>query len=81
MRYLKGTLELGLHYTKGSLELQGLCDSDWAGSLDDKKSTMGYCIFLGPCLISWPAKKQLVVARSNSETEYRAMAFIVTELY
>jgi hypothetical protein len=57
LRYLKGTITFGLHYTQGPLHLNGYCDSDWAGSLDDRKSTTGYGIYLGPCLISWAAKK------------------------
>jgi hypothetical protein len=35
LRYLKGTTTYGLHYTKGSLQLNGYCDSDWARSPDD----------------------------------------------
>ncbi|XP_059451010.1 uncharacterized mitochondrial protein AtMg00810-like [Corylus avellana] len=77
LHYLKGTVAYGLHYTKGSLQLNGFCDSDWAGSLDDRKSTTGYGIYLGPCLISWTAKKQAVVAKSNTEAEYRSMALVV----
>jgi hypothetical protein len=57
LRYLKGTLNFGLCYTRGSLQLNGYCDSDWAGSPDDRKSTTGYGIYIGPCLISWAAKK------------------------
>jgi hypothetical protein len=81
LRYLKGTVEFGLHYTRGSLQLNGYCDSDWAGSPDDRKSTTGYGIYLGPCLISWAAKKQAVIARSSTEAEYRSMALTVAEMY
>jgi transposase InsO family protein len=81
LRYLKGTPTFGLHYTKGSLQVNGYCDSDWANSPDDRKSTTGYGIHLGPCLISWAAKKQAVVAKSSTEAEYRSMAIAVAELY
>jgi hypothetical protein len=81
LRYLKGTLHFGLHYTRGSLHLNGYCDSNWAGSPDDRISTTGYGIFLGPCLISWAAKKQSVVAKSSTEAEYRSMALTVAEMY
>ena len=81
LRYLKGTLQFGLQFNKGSLQLNGFCDSDWAGNPDDRKSTSGYCIYLGSCLISWAAKKQSVVARSSTEAEYRSMAHTVAELY
>jgi hypothetical protein len=81
LRYLKGTLDFGLHYTKGSFTLHGFCDSDWAGNPDDCRSTTGYGIFFGSNLISWSAKKQTVVSRSSTEAEYRAMAITTADLY
>jgi hypothetical protein len=47
----------GLLYTKGSLQLQAFCDSDWAGSPDDRHSTSDFGVFFGNCLVSWSAKK------------------------
>ncbi|KAL6347793.1 hypothetical protein AAG906_026322 [Vitis piasezkii] len=41
LRYLKGTIDLGLWYTKGEQTLQAFCDSDWAGNPDDRRSTTG----------------------------------------
>jgi histone deacetylase 1/2 len=56
-RYLKGTLNVGLHYIRTPVhELRGFCDADWAGCRDDRRSTTGFAIFLGPNLISWGAK-------------------------
>ncbi|RVW58434.1 Retrovirus-related Pol polyprotein from transposon RE1 [Vitis vinifera] len=81
LRYLKGTIDLGLWYTKGEQTLQAFCDSDWAGNPDDRRSTTGYGVFFGSCLISWTAKKQSVVARSSTEAEYRALAITTAELY
>ena len=81
LRYLKGTITHGLFFSKGSLSLHAFCDSDWAGSLDDRRSTTGFGIFLGSCLVSWSAKKQSVVARSSTEAEYRAMAVTTADLY
>jgi hypothetical protein len=66
---------------KGSLHLNGFCDFDWASSLDDRKFMTGYGIYLGPCLISWVAKKQVVVAKSSTEAEYLSMALTVAEMY
>ena len=81
LRYLKGTPDHGLFYSKGSLQLNAFCDSDWAGSLDDRRSTSGFSVFLGDCLISWSAKKQAVVSRSSTEAEYRSLAITTAELY
>ncbi|XP_020684057.1 uncharacterized protein LOC110100751 [Dendrobium catenatum] len=72
--YLKGTTSLGLFLPKTDLNLTAFADSDWAGDAIDRKSTTGYCIFLGSALISWSVKKQSTVARSSTEAEYRSLA-------
>ncbi|KAF5482102.1 hypothetical protein F2P56_002694 [Juglans regia] len=81
LRYLKGTIDLGLWYTKGEQTLQAFCDSDWAGNPNDRRSTTGYGVFFGSCLILWTAKKQSVVARSSTEAEYKALTITTAELY
>ncbi|KAL5731873.1 hypothetical protein ACHQM5_004561 [Ranunculus cassubicifolius] len=80
LRYLKGTLSHGLTISKGPSLITAFCDSDWAGSSCDRRSTTGICVFLGPNLISWHAKKQPTVARSSTEAEYRALAYTAAEL-
>ena len=81
LRYLKGTLYQGLHYpVSNDLCLNAYCDSDWAACAYSRKSLSGYCIYLGPCLISWKTKKQTTVSKSSAEAEYRAMANTVCEL-
>ena len=48
MRYLKGTLDFGLYYNiDHDFRLVGYTDSDWAGSVSDRKSTSGCCFSLG----------------------------------
>ena len=47
-------------------------DSDWVGSLDDRKSTSGYIFCLGSNVIAWNSKKQKTVALSSAEAEYIA---------
>ncbi|KAL0402497.1 UNVERIFIED_CONTAM: Retrovirus-related Pol polyprotein from transposon TNT 1-94 [Sesamum latifolium] len=52
--------------------LVGYTDSDWAGSIDDRKSTSGYIFCLGKNVISWSSRKQKSVALSSAEAEYIA---------
>ncbi|XP_026452224.1 uncharacterized protein LOC113352640 [Papaver somniferum] len=81
LRYLKGTLHQGLHFSSTSdLKLKAYSDSDWAGDVTDRLSTTGYCMFLGNALISWHSKKQSVVSRSSAEAEYRALAHTTSEI-
>jgi hypothetical protein len=75
LRYLKGSPGKGLMFKSyGHLKVEGYCDADWANSLDDRRSTSGYCVFVGGNLVSWRSKKQPAVSRSTAEAEYRAMS-------
>lgn len=75
LRYLKETVTHGLFLSRcSSLRLHAYFDADWAGCIDDHKSTWGYAIFLGPNFISWSARKQSTIAQSSTELEYRALA-------
>ena len=81
MRYIKRTPGQGLLYEdKGSTQIVGFCDADWAGSPIDRHSTSGYCVSIGGNLVSWKSKKQNVVARSSVEAKYRAMTVATCEL-
>ncbi|KAI5399506.1 hypothetical protein KIW84_064736 [Lathyrus oleraceus] len=84
LRYLSGTSKLGLLLSPANpnvaLSLRAYSDSDWANDPDDRRSTSGTCIFIGPNLISWSSKKQTLVARSSAEAEYRALAHTTSEL-
>jgi hypothetical protein len=79
LRYLTSTLEHGLSF-RGGIELVGYSDADWAGDIDSRRSTSGYCFMLGSSLISWKSKKQNSVATSSTEAEYRAYLDTCCEL-
>ncbi|XP_020675280.1 uncharacterized protein LOC110094395 [Dendrobium catenatum] len=74
LRYIQGTWHFGLPITKSDLQLRTFSDADWAGDPLSRKSTTGHCTFLGTTLVSWAVKKQTTVARSSTESEYRALA-------
>ncbi|RVW88769.1 Retrovirus-related Pol polyprotein from transposon RE1 [Vitis vinifera] len=81
LRYIKSTPGQGVLYeNRGHTQVVGYTDADWAGSPTDRRSTSGYCVFIGGNLISWKSKKQDVVARSSAEAEYRAMTLATCEL-
>lgn len=62
------------------MDINGYADADWAGSVQDRRSTSGYFTFVGGNLVTWRSKKQEVVARSSDEAEYRGMAKAICEL-
>ncbi|KAK2981110.1 hypothetical protein RJ640_021164 [Escallonia rubra] len=73
LRYIAGTRDFGLWYSQVSnFRLVGFSDSDWAGCLDDRRSTSGSIFNLGSGAITWTSKRQATVALSSSEAEYIA---------
>lgn len=65
---------------RGHLQIETYTDADWAGSVVDRRSTSGYCSFVGGNLVTWRSKKQSVVARSSAEAEFRALAQGICEI-
>jgi hypothetical protein len=81
LQYLKATPGRGILFKRGgSLTMEAYTDADYAGSLSDRRSTIGYCTFLCGNLVTWRSKKQSVVARSSVEAEFRTMAPRICEL-
>lgn len=75
LRYLKGTLGFGIMYKReGESELIGYTDSDYAGDVDDCKSTSGYAFLMSGGAVAWSSKKQPIVTLSSTEAEYVAAA-------
>lgn len=73
LRYLQGTKDLMLTYQRTSLlDVVGFCDADFAGCIDDKKSTTGYIFMMAGGAVSWKSVKQTLTASSTMEAEYVA---------
>ena len=74
IRYVKGTLDHGLHlYPSSFSTLVSYTDADWGGCPDTRQSTSGYCVFFRDNLVSWSSKRQLTLSRSSTEAEYRGV--------
>lgn len=57
LRYLKGTVNYGILYKKGGEEeLLAFTDSDYAGDVDDRKSTSGYVFLMSSGAVSWSSR-------------------------
>ncbi|KAL5577185.1 hypothetical protein UlMin_018884 [Ulmus minor] len=70
LRYLRGTMQQGLRLNPSThLQVQTYADADYASTPDDRRSSSGYCLFLGDNLVSWSATKQKVISRSSAESE------------
>jgi hypothetical protein len=68
MRYVKGTLDYGLNYDgDNDFTLSGYTDSDWEGSISDRKITSGCYFSFGSTMISWQSRKQPNIALSTAE--------------
>ncbi|XP_019087632.1 PREDICTED: uncharacterized protein LOC109127424 [Camelina sativa] len=80
LRYVEGTIHHGLQlYTSSSNDLIAYTDADWAGCPTTRRSTSGFCVFMGDNLISWSSKRQCTMSHSSSEAEYRGVANVVAE--
>ena len=81
LRYLKGSPGRGLLFKGcGHLQVEAFTDADWAGSVVDRRSTSGYCTFVGGNLVTWRSKKQNVAARSSAEVEFKSVALGIYEV-
>src|SRR5207248_8640025 len=80
LRYLKGTLTLGITYRKPPIKLTGLTDADWAGDVNTRRSTTGYVVMLNNGAEAWRSQRQPTVALSTMEAEYMALTEATKEL-
>ncbi|GJX47406.1 ribonuclease H-like domain-containing protein [Tanacetum coccineum] len=80
LRYLRGTTHLGLQLFRSSTsQLTAYSNADWAGSPATRRSTLGYCVFLGDNLLTWSSKRQEKLSRSSAEAGYRGVTNAVAE--
>nr|GEZ29654.1 ribonuclease H-like domain-containing protein [Tanacetum cinerariifolium] len=68
--YVRGTLDYALQlFSSSTTDLVAYSDADWAGCPTTRRSTSGYCVFLGNNLLSWSAKRQPTLSRSSAEAQ------------
>ncbi|XP_020245279.1 uncharacterized protein LOC109823413 [Asparagus officinalis] len=80
--YLQGTITRSLLFpSESSLMLRAYTDAGWVDDLDTRRSTTGYCIFLGSSLLSWRSKRQHRVSRSSTKAEYCVIADTTLEIH
>ncbi|GJU77811.1 ribonuclease H-like domain-containing protein [Tanacetum coccineum] len=80
LRYVCGTIDHGLQlHVSSTAQLTAYTDADWARCPVTRRSTSGYCVFLGDNLLSWSAKRQITLSRSSTEAEYHGVANVVAE--
>lgn len=81
LRFLKGTIDYKLAYTKdsGGCEFTGYSDSDFGADVDERKSVSGYVFVMAGGAVSWSSKKQTTVALSTAEAEYMALSSTIQE--
>nr|GEX44313.1 uncharacterized mitochondrial protein AtMg00810-like [Tanacetum cinerariifolium] len=73
-RYLKGTINMGLWYSKDtSMSQTAYADADHARCQDTRRSISGSAQFLGDKVVSWSSKKQKIIAISSTKAEYIAL--------
>nr|XP_023878272.1 uncharacterized protein LOC111990720 [Quercus suber] len=81
IKYVSETCNYGLFYSKESnLSLAGFFNLDWAGNVDDRKSTTGGCFYVGANLVAWMNKKQNSASLSTAEVEYIAAGSCCSQL-
>ena len=70
IKYVKTIADFGVWYSKDTNDvLARYSYADWAGNVDDRKSTSRGCFYVGNNLVSWMSKKQSI-SLSIAEAEY-----------
>ena len=81
IKYVKTIAEFGVWYNKDTSDvLAGYSNADWVRNVDNRKSTLGGCFYVGNNLVSWISKKQNFISLSTAEAEYIATGSCCTQL-
>lgn len=79
-RYLKGTANYKLTFSRSKKAFHCYSDADWASDIDKRRSCTGQVIIMSNGAISWQSKRQATVALSSTEAEYMAMSSAICEI-
>ena len=81
IKYVKATANFEVWYSKDTNDvLAGYSNVDWARNVDDRKSTLGGCFYVGNNIVSWMSKKQNSISLSIVEAEYIVAGSCCTQL-
>ncbi|GKC18289.1 ribonuclease H-like domain-containing protein, partial [Tanacetum coccineum] len=83
IRYLKSSPGKGINVIKQSasgIASKAYSNADWTKCTNTRRSITSYCLFMCGSLISWKSKKQNTISKSSTEAEYRAFAFVTSEV-
>ncbi|KMQ85201.1 integrase core domain protein [Lasius niger] len=82
VKYLKGTLDLGIRYGSGKslLQVVGYSDADYANDIETRRSTTGYVFMLVNGPVTWSSQRQKLVTLSTTEAKYVAAASAAKEM-
>ncbi|SGY70301.1 BQ5605_C004g03135 [Microbotryum silenes-dioicae] len=75
LRYIKGTLDLGLTYRKNNVTFHGYSDANWGACLTTSRSTMGYAFIYSGAAIAWCSKREHRVAKSTTDAKYLSLSY------
>ncbi|CAA6662759.1 unnamed protein product [Spirodela intermedia] len=79
LRYIKGTLNFGLKYKKEKFVFADFYDSDYGVDTEERKSTSGFCFFIGNSPVTWVSQKQIIVALLSCEAEYISLTLVACQ--